>query len=96
MRDAILTDIRAEVARAKVKFTRWPSDPIHAAAIIAEECGEIQKAVLEAVYEPHKGSRKNIRKEAIQAAAMCVRFIESLDVYEWYLSKMHIQKEPTP
>jgi NTP pyrophosphatase (non-canonical NTP hydrolase) len=90
----ITAAIEAEVARAIGKFPTWPTDPIHAAAVLAEECGELQKAVLEAVYEPAKGSRQNIRTEAIQAAAMCLRFIASLDSdsYEWQPGKQHVQE----
>ena len=85
--------VLAEVQRAMRKFPRWPTDPIHAAAVIAEECGELQKAVLEAVYEPHKGSRPNIRAEAVQTAAMCLRFLASLDVYEWHRADQHQQNK---
>ena len=90
---AILSEIAAEVERATRKFPRWPTDPIHAAAVIAEECGELQKATLEAVYEPHKGSRPNIRTEAVQTAAMCLRFIASMDEYEWFHAKQHPQNK---
>jgi len=90
----VLREIHAEVERAMRKFPQWPTDPIHAAAVIAEECGELQKAVLEAVYEPHKGSRPNIRMEAVQTAAMCLRFLASLEQYEWFGSKQHAQNNP--
>ena len=93
MNALVLQEIQAELERATRKFPTWPNDPIHAAAVIAEECGELQKAVLEAVYEPHKESRWNIRAEAIQTAAMCLRFIASLDenAYLWGPSKQHVQ-----
>jgi NTP pyrophosphatase (non-canonical NTP hydrolase) len=87
----VLLEIQEEVERAMRKFPQWPTDPIHAAAVIAEECGELQKATLEAVYEPHKVSRPNIRTEAVQTAAMCLRFLASLDEYEWFRSKQHQQ-----
>lgn len=94
-RDALVGDVLAEIARAIKKFPKWPTDPLHAAAIIAEECGELQKSVLEAVYEPHKGSRDNIKAEAVQTAAMCLRFIASIDKYEWFSCKQHWQTEYT-
>ena len=102
MNALVLREIQDEVERAMRKFPRWPTDPIHAAAVIAEECGELQKAVLEAVYEPHKGSRPNIRAEAVQTAAMCLRFLASLDDYEWFNAKQHEQnssgegRQPAP
>lgn len=69
--------------RAMRLFPEWPTDPVHAAAIVAEECGELQKAVLEAVYEPHKMSRNNVPIEAVQTAAMCIRFLACIDRYSW-------------
>jgi NTP pyrophosphatase (non-canonical NTP hydrolase) len=91
MDQVVLREIQDEVERAMRKFPQWPTDPIHAVAVIAEECGELQKAILEAVYEPYKGNRPNIRTEAVQTAAMCVRFLGSLDKYEWFHSKQHHQ-----
>ena len=84
--------INAEIEKAMKKFPKWPTDPIHAAAVIAEECGELQQAVLQSVYEPWKNSRNNIETEAIQTAAMCIRFLMSMDVYKWYLDEQHEQK----
>jgi NTP pyrophosphatase (non-canonical NTP hydrolase) len=89
----IVSSILQELDSATAKFPNWPTDPIHAFSVIAEEVGEVQKAVLEAVYEPHKGSREAIRGEAVQVAAMCLRFIASLDSnrYEWTKAKQHEQ-----
>ena len=85
--------VQQEVSRAKLKFPDWPTDPLHAVAIIAEEFGELQKAVLEHIYELHKGvSNDDIRQEAIQTAAMCHRFIESIDDYDITPSHMHKQE----
>ena len=94
MNESLIQDINSEVARAIDKFPKWPSDPIHAATIIAEECGELQKAILEAVYEPNKEIVvSHIRDEAVQTAAMCMRFIDSLDnhKYQWFPSNQHHQ-----
>ena len=87
----VLDEAVVEMKRAMRKFPQWPTDPIHAATVIAEESGELQKSVLEAVYEPHKGSKSNIRTEAIQTAAMCLRFLASFDKYEWFNNKQHTQ-----
>lgn len=88
---AIVADFLSEVNRARSMFPRWPTDPIHAAALVAEECGELQQAVLEAVYEPAKLSWPNVRVEAIHTAAMCIRFLSSLDKYVWLPSRQHKQ-----
>jgi len=87
-----IDEVQAEVARARGKFPDWPTDPVHAAAIVAEECGELQQAVLQVVYEPHKSTSVNVRIEAIQTAAMCLRFLASLDRYEWWRAAQHTQK----
>jgi len=92
----IAEDLRLEVARATRKFPTWPTDPIHAAAVLAEEAGEVQKAVLQAVYEPHKSGPLDVRAEVVQTAAMCLRFLASLDAdkYEWTPGKQHRQGTP--
>ena len=87
------TEIRLEIERARKKFPRWPNCPIHAASVVVEEAGELAKEANQCVYEPAKGSRENLRAEAIQTAAMCVRFIQSLDAkeYEFFHSNWHDQ-----
>ena len=87
--DEVLKEVRAEVVRACAKFPLWPDDPIHAVAILGEEFGELQKAVLQSVYEPHKSNMQEARAEAVQAAAMAVSFITSIDKYELYRSPQH-------
>lgn len=84
-------EVFAEIERAMRKFPKWPTDPIHAASVVMEEAGELVKAVNESVYEPHKGSRPNVRTEAIQTAAMCFRFLASIDRYEYFHSEQHEQ-----
>lgn len=83
--------IEMELIRAKSKFPEWPTDPIHAFAIIAEECGEAQKEVLQLVYEPEKSTKENLRTEVIQLAATCHRFLENLDSFEFKPSAQHKQ-----
>jgi NTP pyrophosphatase (non-canonical NTP hydrolase) len=47
--------VQAELARAVAKFPTWPTDPLHALAVLGEEFGELTKAMLQHTYEPHKG-----------------------------------------
>lgn len=84
-----IASIQIELQRAVDKYPAWPDDPIHAAAIVAEECGELQKAVLQHTYEPDKASLVDVRDEAIQTAAMVLRFLLSLDRYEFEASMQH-------
>ena len=83
--------VRDEVQRATKKFPSWPTDPIHALAVVGEEFGELTKAVVQQTYEPHKNAPDELRKEAIQCAAMAIRFVMSLDAYEVHRSEQHSQ-----
>lgn len=81
----------AEVERATRKFPTWPTDPLHALAVLGEEFGELTKAVLQTVYEPHKVEPGELRTEAIQTAAMALRFLASLEAYRFERSEQHEQ-----
>jgi len=83
--------IEKEVERAVAKFPTWPDDPIHAAAVVFEEAGELQKATLEHMYEPHKSELMDVRDEAIQTAVMAIRFLASLHRYDFRRGDQHEQ-----
>lgn len=84
-------EVTEELFRATKKFPTWPTDPIHAAAVLGEEFGELMQATLEHTYEPDKSSFDDVRKEAIQTAAMALRFVLSLDDYEFARAEQHRQ-----
>ncbi len=67
--------IKKELKRAKSIHPNWPKDPIHQAAIITEEAGEVLQAANNYVY--HTASQDKIREEVIQTAAMCLRWLEN-------------------
>lgn len=77
----VMLAVLSEVEAAISKFPTWPNDPLHAVGVLNEECGELNKAVLQHVYEPHKNHPGDVRKEAIQTAAMALRFIAGLPYY---------------
>jgi hypothetical protein len=89
--DDVLQSVIAEIARAVAKFPTWPTDPLHAVAVLGEEYGELQKAILQHVYEPHKSTAADVREEAIQTAAMAIRFARSLDRYDYARCEQHSQ-----
>ena len=62
-----------ELATAQDKHPAWPADFIHAAAIVAEESGELVQAALQHQYE--NGQYYQMHREAIQTAAACLRFL---------------------
>jgi NTP pyrophosphatase (non-canonical NTP hydrolase) len=86
-----LEAVKAELDRALEKFPLWPTDPLHALAVVVEEVGELQKEVLQSVYEPHKSTWESVRKEAVQVAAMALRFLASLDAYTYQPGLRHEQ-----
>lgn len=69
----IVIDILNEVARAEEKHPTWPADILHASAIVAEEAGELIRAAVK--FEREGGALIEIRKEAIQVGATCIRFL---------------------
>lgn len=87
----ILDDIAVEFRNATGKFPSWPTDPLHALAVVGEEFGELSQATLQCVYEPVKSDIEDVRKEAIQTAAMAVRFLMSLDDYQFRRGIQHKQ-----
>lgn len=68
--------IEDELDRAEKKFPDFPVDPIHAAAIVAEEAGELVQAALQFTYEG--GSYEEMQKEAVQVGAMALRFLVNM------------------
>ena len=72
--------IFAEILAAEKKFPGWPKDVVYAAAIVAEECGELVKASLDFYYG--RGTKGVLRNEVIQTGAMVYRFLMDIERYE--------------
>lgn len=83
--------VQEEMMKALAKFPTWPTDPLHALAVLGEEYGELNKAMLQLVYEPHKTSPEEVKKEAIQTAAMALRLLWSIERYQYHGSHQHEQ-----
>jgi NTP pyrophosphatase (non-canonical NTP hydrolase) len=86
--------IQKELERAIKKFPTWPTDPLHAVAVVGEEYGELVKSILELTYEPEKTTFEEMEKEAIQLAAMSLRFLLSMNDYKFKHSEQHSQVLP--
>ncbi len=82
----IIQSIFRELKKAEEKFPKWPTDMIHAAAIVNEESGELAMAALKWTYE--SGNINEAGKEAVQVAATAIRFLNGLQ-------KDHYQPNPT-
>lgn len=76
---AVVEAVLNELSSATEKHPEWPRDVIHAAAIVGEESGELTRAALQ--YEYEDGDLENCQKEAIQTAAMAIRFLMNLGRY---------------
>lgn len=73
----ILLEVARELEKAERKFPKWPTDLLHASAIVNEESGELTRAALQVTYEPALNSNNaaELKKEALHTAAMGVRFL---------------------
>jgi hypothetical protein len=85
--------VTAELGRAAEKFPLWPTDPHHALDVLGEEFGELAKAIVEHTYEPGKSSCDEVQKEAVQTAAMAIRFLMGLHRYHYRKSDQYLQFE---
>lgn len=74
----IINVIMAELHRAELIHPEWPTDQVHQVAILAEESGELVKAVLD--FQQGKTDKQGIFIEAVQTAAMAIRFIKNMGV----------------
>lgn len=88
---ALGLEIGAEIEKALAKFPTWPTRIIDAGNVVSEEAGELAKACLQVTYEPHKETLEGVRLEAIQTAAMCIRFLLSMDRYDCSPGPQHEQ-----
>ena len=70
----IVNLIMAEVERATAKHPRWPGDPVHAAAIVSEEAGELVRAA-NRFYDREGGTVEDMEEEAVQVGASAIRFL---------------------
>jgi hypothetical protein len=91
--DKVYTDVKTELDFALRKFPTWPTRALDAVGVLNEEVGELNKEVLQMTYEPHKTDKDKIRKEATQAAAMALRFLLSLDEYDYAAGEQHSQSK---
>jgi len=73
--DAI-DQIFRELGAAEEKHPGWPTDVVHATAIMVEEAGEAMQAALDAYYK--RGDLEHLRQELAQTGAMCIRALVNL------------------
>ncbi|MCB0599381.1 MAG: hypothetical protein KDD28_35250 [Phaeodactylibacter sp.] len=64
---------------AEIWRPKWPKDIIHALAILTEKGGKLTQATLQ--YEDGSGELVKVEAEAVQAAAMALRFLKNMPNY---------------
>jgi len=75
--ETVLAQIFSEIDRAEKLHPDWPTDPIHQAAIVAEESGELLQASLN--RDEQKGTKRQMIIEATHTAAMAIRFLKNIE-----------------
>jgi len=86
----IMQLVADEMDHAVTKFPSWPTDIIHAAAVVNEESGELTQAALKFEYE--SGSIDAARKEAVQVIVTALRFLNAMEHYEHGTCSQIMQK----
>lgn len=79
--EAIQT-IERELDDTLKQWPAWPADPVHAAAVIAEETGELVQACLDFTYALPSFYGDSIQKEAAQVGAMAIRMLMHVEQYK--------------
>lgn len=82
MNDPLFTEcagmVMAEVARSSEQHPFWPKTLGGGYCIVAEECGELAKAIVDYEVGAPGADRDAIAEEALQTAAMALRFLYEL------------------
>lgn len=76
LRSVAITQIKEELAAAEKKHPTWPTDTVHASAILNEEAGKLTQAAIDFHY--HSGSLEKVRSEAARVGAMAIRVLINL------------------
>ncbi|MFP7610172.1 hypothetical protein [Serratia quinivorans] len=75
-----ISQISDELAAAEKKHPTWPTDTVHASAILNEEAGKLTQAAID--YHYHNGSLEKVRSYAARVGAMAIRVLINLPYAE--------------
>ncbi|WP_140918678.1 Lar family restriction alleviation protein [Limnobaculum xujianqingii] len=76
----LLLELKAELHRAVEAQSFWPTDAIHASAILNDITGGLTQASLD--FHFYAAPRALMRSDAIQVGAMALRFLLNIDSYK--------------
>jgi len=75
--DYILKLVFEELKQAQKLHPKWPDDIVYKGAIIAEEAGEVVKAIND-YYFHNRATSSEIIEEVIQTIVVCIRFLQKM------------------
>lgn len=86
--------IRDELYRSMRKSPSWPTDPAHALNAYRHEVDGLSAIVGQLITQPYPQTvtKGEARAQALQCAAMCLRFLLSLHRYDFTPSAQHRQE----
>lgn len=71
----IINEALNELASARKRYPAWPTDIVHATAVMTEEANEALKSANEVRWGHKITTLADVRKEVIQTIAMCLRLV---------------------
>lgn len=83
----IIKEIEKELEFANANHPGWPTDAVHASAILNEEAGKLTQACIDHEYNNASSSYDSMpftrmRKKAVSTAAMAIRFLQGMNSYD--------------
>ena len=85
-REEIFGEINTERERQVAMYGYRQHDPFHIFTALTEEVGELTEAIQETfgsvIRHPERGGQRRMMDEAIQIAAMAVKFLEEVVVVD--------------
>lgn len=84
VQDNVIKKVKQERARQDQKWGEQNHPPFLWTSILGEEYGELCQAINETIFdngptERSKGGFENMKKEAVQVAAVAIAFVECLE-----------------
>lgn len=77
--DGLLVAIIDELIAAEDQYPNWPTNLVEQAAIVIEEAGELLQAANNIHHSQKDSTAHDLRREAVQTAAMAIRFALNID-----------------
>lgn len=89
VREKAMVDVLHERFRQDQKWGEQNHDPFLYGTVLLEEMGEFAQASLQTRFGGEKGGAENMRKEAVQVAAVALAIVECLDRKKWEWPNAH-------